>query len=75
MRIDLEYCQIGSRIGAHDLGGKFALVIQIDAHVGGAVDHVIVGEDVAFTIHDYARAQAVLVLILRLLMCGFCPKN
>src|SRR5207302_4313101 len=39
-----------------DLGRMFLLVRQIDLDVGGAIDHVVVGQDVAVRINDHAGA-------------------
>src|SRR2546428_7171763 len=39
---------------AYDLGRMFLLVRQIDLDVGGAIDHVVVGHDVAVRINDHA---------------------
>src|SRR5437867_3573997 len=51
---DLDDRQIGLRIHADDLGRMFLLVRQIDLDVGGAIDHVVVGHDVAVRIDDHA---------------------
>src|SRR5208337_434735 len=47
-------------IRADDVGLKLALVRERDANVRGAIDDVIVREDVAFGADDYARTERLL---------------
>ena len=65
---NLEHSDIGARIGADDLGFELALILQGDFDVGGAIDDVIIGQDVAVGADDHARAQAVFTLLARLLL-------
>ena len=66
--VDLEHSDIRARIGADDPGFELALVHQGDAHVGGAIDDVIIGHDVAIGADNHAGAQAVFTLLARLLL-------
>ena len=54
---DAHHREVGVRIGADDLAGDGAPVVQGDLDVGHALDHVVVGEDVALAAHDDARAE------------------
>ena len=60
--VDLEDGHVGVRIGADDLGLELTAVEQPDRHLLGALDHVVVGEDVAVGRDDEARAAALLDL-------------
>ena len=44
---DLEHRDVGVGIGAHHLGPELPAVEQAHRHLLGALDHVVVGEDVA----------------------------
>ena len=56
LRLDLQECKIGARVGADDLGVNLLLVIEAHLHLGGAVDDVVVGDDVAVSRNDEAGA-------------------
>src|ERR1051326_711777 len=56
--IDLQNRHVGGLIGAHDLGGKFTLIVEGHFHLRGAFDDVVVGQNVAVRAHNYARAEA-----------------
>src|SRR5437773_1933512 len=53
-------------VSANNPALQFPLVGKCDAHIRGAIDDVIVGEDVAFRADDNAGAQALLAMIARL---------
>src|SRR5271163_4688813 len=65
--VDFQDGDVGFGIAADDCGGEFTLVMHGDFYVGGAVDYVIVGEDVAVGANDDARAEALLFFLLGLL--------
>ena len=57
--LDLQDGHVRAWILAHDLGGERAVVEQRDGDLGGVLDHVRVGDDVAvLRIDDHARARA-----------------
>ena len=58
--LDLDDRKVGQRIGADHLGRKNPAIAHGDANVGGAIDHVVVGDDVAVGRDDHAAAQSVL---------------
>ena len=58
LRVDLDDGDIGARVGADHLRGKFATVGEAYRDFVGFGDHVRVGEDVAVLAHDEARAVA-----------------
>ena len=58
--VDLQNGDVGLGIGADDLGLELALVAERDGDLVGAVDHVIIGEQVAVGTHDHAASQAML---------------
>ena len=62
---DLQHGDVRLGIGAHDLGLQLALVGERDADVRGAVDDVVVRQDVAVRADDDAGAEAVFALIVR----------
>ena len=63
--VDLDDGEVGQLVGADELGSEDAAVIEGDAHLDGAVDDVVVGDDVAIGRDDDAAADAVLDLRLR----------
>ena len=60
MRVDLEHGQIGARIDADDPGVELPAIEQPDGDFVRAVNHVIVGQDVAVAGHNESRARALL---------------
>ena len=60
--VDLEDRDVGVGIGADDLGLELPPVEQPDRDLLGALDHVVVGQDVAVGRDDEARAAALLDL-------------
>ena len=60
MAVHLDDRKVGERIRAHHLGGKNPAIAHGDTNVGRAVDHVIIGDDVAVGRDDHAAAQPVL---------------
>ena len=44
---DLEDGQVGVGVGADHLAARLAAVVEDDLDIVGALDHVVVGEDVA----------------------------
>ena len=60
--VDLQHRDIGVGIGADDLGGELTAVEQADGDLVGALDHMVVGEDVAILGHDEPGAAALLEL-------------
>ena len=61
--LDLDDGDIGLGIRADDLGGKFALVVEHDLELVGALDDVVVGDDVAVGGDDDTGAEAALLLL------------
>ena len=72
--VDLEHREVGVRIGPDDLGLELAPVEQAHGHLIGAIDDVVVGEDVAVLGDDEARAGALLEAGL-LLHRGHAPEE
>ena len=68
--VDFQHGDVGLGIAADDVGGEFTLVAQGNFDVGGAIDHVIVGEDVAVGADDHAGAEAVFLFLLRSLLAA-----
>jgi hypothetical protein len=60
---DLEDRDVGLRVRAHHLGGGLAAVAELHLDLVGAVDHVVVGEQVALARHDDTRPRPI---------CGSC---
>ena len=58
--INLDYGQIGERIGADQLRRQDATIAERNLDIGGAIDHVVVGNDVAIGRNNDAAADAVL---------------
>ena len=75
VRIDLDDRQVVQLVHADHLGREDAPVIQRDADLRSAVDHVIVGDDVAVGRDDDAAADAVLDLRLRLHLLAVGPEE
>ena len=53
--VDLDHRDVGFRIGSDNLGFELTLVGKSDAHGGGAVDDVVVGDDITVRSQDDAR--------------------
>ncbi len=64
VRVDLDDGEVVELVDADQLGGKDAAVIEGDVDLHGAVDDVVVGEDVAVGREDDAAADAVFNLLL-----------
>ena len=60
--IDLDHRQVGEAVAADDLGGKFLARDQFHPNLIGAVDDVIVGEDVPLGVDHESRAQSLALL-------------
>ena len=58
--LDFNYCQIGIRVGAQNLGFHFGAVGQNHRHPVGVADHVVIGDNVALVIPDKAGPAGVL---------------
>ena len=58
--VDLDDGDVGLRVAADDLGRQLAAVVERDRDRLGAVDHVVVGHDVAVGADDDAGAEAAL---------------
>src|SRR4029079_7311258 len=56
-RINLQHCEIAWRVGTHEFGGEGAIVSQFDLDFEGAVNYVMVGQNVTVSIDDDARAN------------------
>ena len=54
--IDLQHGQVGARIGADELGVKLLAAVHYDGEFGAALDHVIVGDEIAVLGNEEARA-------------------
>src|SRR5437870_5542183 len=53
--VDFNHGEVGVFIRAHQLGGvPRGLAVQLHLNLGGLLDDVIVGEDVAALVHDHA---------------------
>ena len=50
---DLQYRQIGHAIGTHQRRFKEAAILQRHDNLIGIIDHMLIGKDVAFCIHDH----------------------
>ena len=57
-RLHLDQRDVGVRIGPDHLGAQAAAVGQLDRDPVGALDHVVVGEDVTLLVDDEAGAGA-----------------
>ena len=66
---------VDAAVGADQLGLELGVVAQDDGDVLGALDHVVVGDDVAFAVDDEARAQrgAAALLLLAAASCRRTP--
>ena len=58
VEIDLERREVGFRVHTHDLGERLAAIAQGDLNLVGALDDVVVGQDIAVTGENDAGAQA-----------------
>ena len=54
---DLQHSQIGHGVGSDQIGFKEAAILQRDDNLIGVIDHVLVGQDVAFGVHDDAGTE------------------
>ena len=75
-RVDLEHGEIGAGIAADDLG--FVALVGIaerDAHIVGALDDMVVGQDVAVRRDDHPRAETLLLAIRRAIAGGFALRG
>ena len=59
-RVDLEHADVGVLVAADDIGVEAAAVEQEDPHAAGAINDVVIGEDVAVGRDHEARAAAAL---------------
>ena len=57
--VNLQNRQIGIGIGADQIRRQLAAVGQLDGDLPGAVDHVIVGDDVSVRVNDESAAQRI----------------
>jgi hypothetical protein len=57
-RRHLDHRQVGLRVGGHNLGFGPTPIVEGDQHLGGAIDHMIVGHNVALVVIDEARSLA-----------------
>jgi hypothetical protein len=57
VQLDLEHGQIGVGVGADHLRAGAAAVIELHLDRVGALDHMVVGQDVAVGADDHAAAQ------------------
>ena len=64
LEIDLQHGQIGFRVAANHAGEGFATILEGDDDLVGAVDHMVVGQQVAFRAHDHRRTEAGLHALL-----------
>jgi len=66
---DLDQRQVGGRVGAHHIGLEFRAVGELHDYRFGALDHMVVGQDVSCLVDDHPRTAAgPLLLPLRLLL-------
>jgi hypothetical protein len=75
--LDLQYGDIGAGIGADHLGLQAAVVIEVDLDQLGALDHMVIGQDVALGgIDDDPGAGALHLAppLLGLLLVGKAEK-
>ena len=66
VEVDLQHRDVGIGVGADRAGARAAAVAERDLDVVGAVDDVVVGEQVALGRDDHARAEADLALLRHL---------
>ena len=64
-RLDLDQCDVGAPVRADQLAAQLALVGERHVDVVGALDHVMVGEDVAVGRDDETRTDAARHLFAR----------
>src|SRR4029079_12953963 len=55
-RLDLEQREVGALIGADQLRLVFGVLVEADLDLATAIDHVVVGDDVAVRRDDETRA-------------------
>ena len=79
IRVDFQHGDVGFGVASDHLRGEFALVSKRDFDVGGAVNYVIIRDDVAVGADDHAGTEALLFLLvaglLPLRMRLLSPKN
>jgi hypothetical protein len=56
--VDLQEGEICLGVAPHHLGGEFPPVVELHLDIGGVLDDVIVGDDVAVRVQDEARSAA-----------------
>ena len=57
--VDFDDREVGVLVDADDAGAVFGgIAVERDLNFGGLVNHVIVGEDETFFVHDHAGAKA-----------------
>ena len=74
-RIDFQHCDVGSRIGADELGFEFALVAELHFDIGCAIDDVIVRQNRAVGRDDHARAEALFAFGAHLLLAKLIAEE
>ena len=62
---DLHNRDVGPGIVPDNLAGHFTFIREHDFDVGGAFDHVIIGQHVSGGIHYHARSQTVFPSLAR----------
>ena len=63
--VDSKHRDVCFRIRADDARLELALVRESDLNFGRAIDHVIVGENIAVRAYDHARAETLLAALTR----------
>src|SRR5262249_24265553 len=58
--VNLEHGQIARRISSHNLCRIRTMCGDVDFDVLGAINHVVIGEDVSIRTHDHTRSQCAL---------------
>src|SRR6185369_1837619 len=64
VRIDLDDGEVGQFVGADDLSREYAAIMQSDLDLRGAVDDVIVSNDIAIGGDDDSTSNAMLQRLL-----------
>ena len=73
--INLNECDIRSRVAADDAGVEFASIVEFHAQLGGVLDNVVVGDYVAILRDDYTRAARTLLALLWRTLLGSLRKT
>ncbi len=50
---DLQYREVGFRVGPDELGNSAAAVSKLNLNLVSVLDHVVVGQDVALRANNY----------------------